>query len=172
MVIAPDGQLLDILRIGLAECRPSHGIAAVLRADSRQPAAAMRFHSFIQLPSGSNSKTHILRDPVSRQYIAIGNICVDDKTPGQRNVLALQASGDLVNWRVVKILLDYRTDSPKETGFQYISFLFDGDDLCYLSRTAINGARNFHDANFITFHRLCRFRDLLKPENQPSERTD
>ncbi|NLM79193.1 MAG: exo-alpha-sialidase [Ruminococcaceae bacterium] len=161
MVVAPDGRLLNILRVGLAGCQPSHGLAVALQADSRQVEAPLRFDRFVALPSGSNSKTHILFDEQSGQYIAIGNICVDEATPAQRNVLALQVSSDLENWRIVKLLLDYREDNPAETGFQYISFLFDGPDLCYLSRTALNGARNFHDANYITYHRVHNFRQLL-----------
>ena len=38
---------------------------------------------------------------------------------------------------------------------------FEGDDLVYLCRTALNGAHNYHDANYSTFHRLSHFRDLL-----------
>ena len=52
--------------------------------------------------------------------------------------------------------------SPAEVGFQYIFFLIDGDDILYLSRTSINGARNFHDANHQTFHRIRAFRQYLK----------
>ena len=42
----------------------------------------------------------------------------------------------------------------KEIGFQYPSICFDGDDILILSRTAWNRPHNFHDSNFITFHRL------------------
>ena len=43
----------------------------------------------------------------------------------------------------------------------YVDFFFEGDDLVYLCRTALNGAHNYHDANYSTFHRLSHFRDLL-----------
>lgn len=161
MVVGRDGKLLDILRIGLINCIPSHGLAVALEADPDNIETAMKFHRFIDMPSGSNSKSHILHDRVSNQYIAIGNICVEAKTPGQRNVLALQASENLYDWRLVKILLDYRDHDPQETGFQYISFIINGDDIMYLSRTAINKARNYHDANYMTFHVVEKFRQLL-----------
>jgi len=62
---------------------------------------------------------------------------------------------------IVARLLDYRHTNPREVGFQYVSFLIDGDDILYLCRTAMNQARNFHDANYITFHRIERFRELI-----------
>ena len=43
-------------------------------------------------------------------------------------------------------------------GFQYVSFEFDGGDIIYQSRTAFNGAHNFHDSNYATFHRIKDFR--------------
>ncbi|NLO82380.1 MAG: exo-alpha-sialidase [Clostridiales bacterium] len=161
MVLSKDGKLLNLLRIGLINCEPSHGIAVLLEADPDRPEAPLKLHRFINMPSGSNSKSYVLFDRVSGYYIAIGNICVDPTTPGQRNVLALQASEDLYNWRVVKTLLDYRNEDPNKVGFQYISFLIEGDDIFYVSRTAINGARNYHDANCITFHTIGNFRRYL-----------
>ena len=47
-------------------------------------------------------------------------------------------------------------------GFQYVDWLFDGDDLVVVSRTAFDdaegGAHNYHDANYLTFHRVKDFR--------------
>jgi hypothetical protein len=56
-------------------------------------------------------------------------------------------------------------DSAQLTGFQYVDWQFDGEDLLYLVRTAYDGAHNYHDANRITFHRLSSFRDLLERDN-------
>ncbi|GHU70432.1 hypothetical protein FACS1894184_15880 [Clostridia bacterium] len=161
MVVGKDGHLYDILRIGITSCKPSHGVALMLRANLADPEEAMAFHRFIQLPSGANSKTHILYDPISGKYIAIGNICVDESAPGQRNVLALQSSVDLYDWQVNCLLLDYRHEDPMRVGFQYISFDFDGDDIVLQNRCSMNGARNFHDANYQLFHRIKDFRKLL-----------
>lgn len=161
MVANRQGQLLNIMRIGLIGCTPSHGVAVALEADAGKPEKPLAFHRFISLPSGSNSKTHILYDSVSDLYVAIGNICVDPETPGQRNVLALEYSRDLYEWKTASLLLDYRRENPREVGFQYIYFLIDGDDLLYLSRTSINGARNFHDANYSVMHRVKDFRTYL-----------
>lgn len=47
------------------------------------------------------------------------------------------------------------------TGFQYVDWQFDGEDLIYVVRVAYDGAHNFHDANRLTFHKLGGFRTLL-----------
>jgi len=47
-------------------------------------------------------------------------------------------------------------------GFQYVDWIFDGDDILFLSRTAINNAHNFHNANHLTYHKIERFRDYLE----------
>ena len=52
-------------------------------------------------------------------------------------------------------------DSVRLTGYQYVDWQFDGDDLIYVVRTAARGARNFHDSNRILFGRERGFRSLL-----------
>lgn len=162
MVVNREGKLLNIFRVQLKKCQPSHGIAVAMEVDENDPEKALAFHRFIALPSGSNSKTHIIYDEVSDRYLAIGNICTDPATPDQRNVLALQYSSDLYQWEIAEILLDYREESAQEVGFQYVCFLIDQDDILYLSRTSLNGARNFHDANYSMLHRVKNFRRLLQ----------
>lgn len=161
MVMGRDGMLLNLLRVNISRCQPGHGMALLMEADPEHPENALRFHRFINMPSGSNSKSYVLYDPESGQYIAIGNICVDPQTPAQRTVLALEASSDLYQWRIVRILLDYRYEDPTKAGLQYITFIIDGDDILYLSRTALNRSRNHHDANYSTFHVLENFRQYL-----------
>jgi hypothetical protein len=52
----------------------------------------------------------------------------------------------------------------KNHGFQYVDWQFDGADIIAVCRTAyedgVGGARNCHDANFLTFHRWKNFRTL------------
>ena len=47
------------------------------------------------------------------------------------------------------------------TGFQYIDWQFDGDDIIYMVRTGYRGAHNFHDSNRMIFRVLKDFRALL-----------
>ena len=53
--------------------------------------------------------------------------------------------------------------------FQYADWQFDGDDLIAVSRTAyddgLGGAANQHAANYLTFHRIKKFREL-RPEGE------
>lgn len=155
LVEAPDGRVLNILRLNVPG---TSGVAVALKINPDDPEAAPEFDSFVSLPSGVNSKTCIRQDPADGRYWAIGNLI--DSNPRQRNILALQVSEDLVSWRVAKILLDYRQLPDGKTGFQYPDFLFDGDDIIYLSRTAFNGAASFHDGNCQTFGRVSNFRIL------------
>ena len=75
-----------------------------------------------------------------------------------RNVLTLVSSPDLEKWTLVRdILRDDSEQAPRSTGFQYVDWLFDGPDIALVSRTACNGAHSFHDANFLTFHRIKDF---------------
>ena len=66
------------------------------------------------------------------------------------------------NWKVACDLLDKRNEDMGKVGFQYVDFEFEGDDLIYLCRTAINDAHSFHDSNYQTFHRIKNFRELAQ----------
>ncbi|MNF07207.1 hypothetical protein D3C80_2073400 [compost metagenome] len=53
-------------------------------------------------------------------------------------------------------------EDPLRHAFQYIDWLFDGNDIVFVSRTAFDdaegGAKAAHDANYLTFHRIEKFR--------------
>ena len=157
---ATDGKLINLLRMQITGSVPNHGKACLLEIDPDDLEKAPAFHSIIDMPTGANSRTHILKDPVGGKYWGIGNLHTDPDTPWRRNVMALVVSDDGYDWRVAKLLLDYRDTDPKLVGFQYTSFIFDGDDLLYLCRTSFNGANNFHDANCQTFGVVKNFREL------------
>ncbi len=130
---------------------------------------------------GACSGFHIARDPVTGQYIALSNpVTGESEYPDRkrlgiyrlmRNVLVMMESEDLVHWRIAKHLLkdglepDWET-SVKNTGFQQINFQIDGNDLVWISRTAYDGAKNLHDGNRITFHRLPDFRQYLDSDDE------
>ena len=80
----------------------------------------------------------------------------------QRNILTLSVSDDLIHWEIRRDILNYAdncfAEDESQVGFQYPSFIFDGEDLLAVVRTAVNGARNFHDANYLTFHRIRNYR--------------
>ena len=83
-----------------------------------------------------------------------------------RDTLSLAVSEDCIHWQIVQELINddqklSPEDSRKYTGFQYVDWQFDGDDILYLVRTGYDGAHNFHDANRITFHRLHGYTAIL-----------
>ena len=57
-------------------------------------------------------------------------------------------------------LHDHRNEDVAKVGFQYADFEFDGEDIIYLCRTAVNGAHSYHDSNYSTFHRIENFRKI------------
>lgn len=158
--LAADGRLLNLLRIDIRDAVPAHSRACLLELDPKNLEAAPRFLKIIDMPTGSNCRTHVLKDDKTATYWAIGNLVTDNATPRMRNVLGLCSSDDGYEWRVAKVLLDHRHLNPTEVGFQYTSFIIDGDDILYLTRTAINGAHNFHDGNCQTFGLVPSFRNL------------
>jgi hypothetical protein len=74
----------------------------------------------------------------------------------------LVCSRYLSDWETRRILLHH--PEPAKHGFQYVDWLFDGEDMIAACRTAFDdgegGAHNQHDANFLTFHRFANFRSL------------
>ena len=162
VVLAPSGELWNILRFHSA---PLVGKAVALTLTWEGGALVQRFRQIIDFPGGM-SKFTIRRDPVTGLYLTISNNNTDPRFVNQRHVLSLHSSSDLLQWSHVRTLLEDDQDlSPEEsarlTGFQYVDWQFDGEDILYLVRTAYGGAHNFHDANRLTFHRLTDYARIL-----------
>lgn len=164
IVDAPDGSIVNILRMHSAPLVDKAVIVNV--SEDGQNISVDPSKCFIDFPGGM-SKFTIRYDGFTGQYISLVNNNTDPNYPSQRNVLSLCSSNDLRCWKLYKVLLeddqnlDYQ-DSINLTGFQYVDWHFDGDDIIYMSRTAHDGAHNFHDANRMTFHKLCNFREFLE----------
>lgn len=162
LAVAPDGELYNIMRYDMSKTIPDRGLVLAYRVNTDDPDAPLEYSHSIKL-MGNNTKFGIHKDQVSGLYFAI--ICrVTEDSPGaDRRLVSLMSSPDLMNWSLVTDLIDHREiAAAQDVGFQYIDFMFDGDDLIYLSRTAMNQAHNFHDANYQTFHRIKNFRSLIK----------
>lgn len=163
VVRAPSGELWNILRF---HSDPLADKAALVRIHDE--GARLEFDpadGFLDFPGGM-AKFTIRRDEVSGRYLTLSNGNTDPACAAQRNVLSLYSSEDLRTWRRVRVLLEDRSGLPwaeslRLTGFQYVDWFLEGDDLLYLVRTAYRGAHNYHDSNRITFHRLRDFRDTL-----------
>jgi hypothetical protein len=192
VVVTPAGGLVDILRVeshpaagaatalpGAAAAIPRFEVAAKLNIspDGRHVTfdPARDFIHFI----GSESKYTIRYDPVSRRYWTLGNKITnpnsgDDWTHSphhQRNVMALASSADLRDWKESYRVLSYAAGSVvvkagSRVGFQYVDWQFDGDDLIAVCRMSWDGA-DYHNSNFITFHRIKNFRTLTLADSPP-----
>jgi len=163
-VVTPSGEIVNILRADF-RAGPTEKAAIInISADGRT-AGFDPETGFIDFHGGCKKFT-IRYDRRSRRYWALSNY-VPEKHRGPnpervRNTLALISSRDLKNWEVRSILL-YHPDTANH-GFQYADWLFDGNDIIAVVRTAHDEAgavaHNQHDANYMTFHRIRNFRGL------------
>ena len=164
MVVDPQGQLWDILRF---KSKPLCDRAAMVKVspDGSQTSFDPQT-GFIDFPGGETKFT-IRYDPITQLYFSLVNNNTDPAYPNQRNVLSLSISKNLRDWKVVKTLMTDDTglkheDSVRLTGFQYVDWQFDGDDIIYLVRTAYRGAVRYHDSNWIIYRVLKDFRALVR----------
>lgn len=160
-VAMPDGSVANVLRV---DYRAGPEKAAVIRVcDDGKTSTFDPTSGFIDFPGGCK-KFSIRFDPQTRLYWTLSNDVPPKHQGGNpertRNTVVLMSSPDVRNWTIRSVVL-YHPD-PGHHAFQYLDFAFDGDDLLAVSRTAhrdgLGGARNQHDANFMTFHRIANFR--------------
>ncbi len=155
IVVTPDNKLVNILRVENKE----QELAAVVHVSQDGKSASFDPEKdFIGFYGGPNKFT-IRRDTVTQRYWSLVN---KQKDPNAyRNVLTLVSSSDLRNWTVESVILQH-PDSEKHA-FQYVDWLFEGEDIIAVSRTAfddgLGGAHRAHDANYLTFHRIAKFRE-------------
>lgn len=172
VVVDPNGQLVNILRINAGPLYPQGGKAAITHVTDG--GAALLFDAekdIIDFPGGSKKFT-IRYDTSSRLYWTLSNPVLKGHADGDalrtRNAVALMASSNLCDWSIRSIVL-YHPDVSKHA-FQYLDWLFEGNDMIAVSRTAyddgLGGAANQHDANFMTFHRIKNFRSLTLAEGR------
>ncbi|HEY8443781.1 MAG TPA: exo-alpha-sialidase [Clostridia bacterium] len=136
MVVDPEGKLWNFLRY-------AEGKAMMIPIeDYDKPASKAKIVDF---PLG-----HVKFDIKQKDgiYYAMGN-----EAPG-RNRLAIYVSKDLINWSFKDYVVAKPEADVKLVGFQYPTFIFDGDYILAAVRTADGGAENFHDSNAITFHKI------------------
>jgi len=162
-LVTRDGRLVDILRV---DSPSDDEVAAIVEISPDAKTATFDpERGFVSFPGGAKKFT-IRFDPASDLYWSLANHVPPKQRRGRpastRNTLALISSPDLRAWSVRSILIEH--PDPAKHGFQYVDWHFEGDDIVAVSRTAfddgLGGAHNFHDANFMTFHRIAKFRTL------------
>ena len=170
-VATPDGGVVNILRVDVPT---GGGTAALVQVSHDGKTSTFDPETgFLDMPGGSVKFT-IRFDPKSKYYWALANAVPErhlgQRNPGStRNTLALIRSADLRQWEVCSYVA-YHPD-VRYHGFQYPDWQFENDDIVAVSRTAYDdekgGAHNFHDANYLTFHRVADFRNAQELELPP-----
>jgi len=155
-VQAPDGTVWNFLRFN---SRPYTDKAAVLRL---APGGGQLQFSYpqdlIDFPGG-NTKFSIKYDTRTGKYYSLVNNSVDTVFAGHRCVLSLVASTDLINWQIVEtVLYDDHLNTWEDTmlkvGYQYVDFVFSGNDMVFVVRESWGTSANYHDANRFTSYVL------------------
>ncbi len=163
VVVDRNGNVVDILRTNW------RGKDELVKSEARDQAVILtvsengislsfdRENDIIRFP-GAGTKFTIRYDSASELYWTLSN--KQTHPDARRNRLYLSSSPDLRKWRVRELVLDH-PDIDKHA-FQYVDWSFDGQNIMYVSRTAHDdgqgGAHSYHDANFLTFHRVENFR--------------
>ena len=163
-VVDPNGDVVNLLRIDVESGRPEH--AAIARVESTT-VLSIDHDNDINPMNGAAKKFTVRYSEQTGTYWTLSNIINQDNyspstLPNKiRNVVAVMQSVNLTDWTVEQIVLQDLSD-VNNIGFQYWDWQFDGRDMVAVSRTAypdgLGGAANYHDANFINFH---RFEDIL-----------
>lgn len=172
MVATPDGKLYNILR---ASSKTTSQLAARVTVENEQTLRFTAPNDMITLPGGGKKFT-IRYDECSKRYWTITNPA-SANMKGQkhngiyaggitydlvRNRMVLCYSTDLSTWVQYKEIV-YDPD-PFFHGFQYVDWMFDGEDIAVVCRMACPESRGLpvrqHDANFMSFFRIRNFRSL------------
>ena len=168
VVLSPGGELWNILRFN-SKPLVDRAVKVEIHDEGRRVSFGPA-NGFLNFPGGMTKFT-IRQDSESGVYLSLVNNNTASAWPAQRNILSLYASEDLVDWHPLKTLLSDDTglsaeDSIRLTGFQYVDWQFDGDDLIYLVRAAYRGAIRYHDSNRILYCVEKNFRDRLSDMNR------
>lgn len=164
-VLSSEGHVLNILRVNNRE----EETAAIMHvSDDGKKLSFNPEKGFINFPGGC--KRFVIRyDEESGRYWTLTN-WIPEEFEGHniertRNTLALASSTNLRDWEVNEVVL--QDDNVQKSGFQYVDWQIEGEDLVFVSRTAffdgVDYADSQHNSNFITFHRIQNFRE--KAEN-------
>ena len=154
VLVAPDGSLVNFLRID--DAGVDRADILPVSDDGKRIFFDDENWGLIDFPGG-RTKFTIRFDTKTKRYWSLTNR--QSNPPAVRNVLTLVSSTDLKHWEVHTIVLRHR--DSRHHGWQYVDWLYDGDDMVAVSRTAFGDSHNFHDANYLTFHRVGDFRDLM-----------
>ena len=110
---------------------------------------------FAHIP-GANLKFYVVYDPESRLYWLLHSQI--DGRMNYRRRLALSYSPDLLRWTFAGLVAVGPADNAAR---HYASMIIHGDDILIVSRSGDERARNAHDGDLVTFHKVKDFRKLI-----------
>ena len=160
VVIGRDGEVYNILRV---QSQPYYDYATVTKlSPDRKTLGIDEVIDFY----GGKTKFTIRYDESIHKYISFVNTVEDVHLSEQRNVLALVTSEDMYHWEIESYVLADRTlmnyeISVANHGYQYVDWIFSGDDILLAVREATDGADNFHNANNITVYTLKDYKSWI-----------
>lgn len=170
VIVGPDGKLVNVLRVD--EERYGRTIAMV-NVESSKKISFNPTTGFHTLPGGGKKFT-VRFDEQSGRYWTIttpanqvdynksfeGRYASGIKCGNIRNNMVLFSSLDLKEWRQERVIFAH--EDPFFHGFQYVDWIFDGNDLLAVIRLAAPEERGLpkrqHDANMLSFFRVENFR--------------
>lgn len=159
-IATPEGKVYNMLRLQTGN---ESGYAALCSLSADNRTLSFDPESGIVHFEGGMSKFLTRYDEQSGYYVSIANIVTDKSNSNQRNVLGMNISKDLYTWETAEILLCDETlmpwyDSVYHHAFQYVDWVFDGDDIIMVVREAADQTKAYHEANRVTFYRVKEFR--------------
>lgn len=135
-----------------------------------ETAPSGRKQLFLPFPGGQ-MRFHVVYDEKTALYWMLGSQATDSMTraealpanrfgtpDNERHRMVLHFSKNMVDWCFAGVIAI--GGSAKESR-HYASMDIDGDDLVILARSGDARAHSAHDGNWITFHRVRNFRDLV-----------
>lgn len=164
-VIGRDGNVWNMLRVHSFEIAEHAALIRNWRDGTRSTFDPK--NGIIDFPGGAKKFT-VRWDAGSQRYWSLVNWVPAEfaaEHPARyRNTLALTSSPDLRDWTVHTIVLQH--PEWETNGFQYVDWQFLGQDIVAVSRTSSDEpdgthAHTFHDANYLTFHRVDNFRETV-----------
>ncbi len=116
---------------------------------------------FFPFPGG-HMKFHIVYDEQEKLYWMVASHVEISTAYGppsnrERRVLGLYCSGNLFDWQLAGIVA---AGEIRLCSRHYASLVIDGEDILVVSRSGDREAKNSHDTDLITLHRVRRFREL------------
>ncbi|MFT3979601.1 MAG: sialidase family protein [Ferruginibacter sp.] len=165
-VLGRDGKIKGVVRVAGQD--GMHAGFYSLESNTRIDSASVRKIDFI----GGATKFNVMWDASTKKYWSLANYPATvlrqykKSSGGMRCILALTYSEDLVNWKIKSLVL--ATEDVNFHAWQYVDWQFEGKDIVFVSRTAYDdgegGAANYHDANYISFHRIENYSESKTPK--------